>query len=123
MERRNPCNVYKKFYVEAHQHCLTNKCLLKSVVEINRREISLHYDQHSERLIIYSALDNLLKGASDRLCSVFNLMHGFEETLGLEKFAVFRNDLVSSISPPAYNRHKLIVAASSQNLRNTITNQ
>lgn len=85
-------NVYKKFYkrspfisIMSDQQMPT----LKSVVGTNRCEISLHYDQHSERLIIHSALDNLLKGASGQAVQCFNLMHGFEETLGLEKLAVF----------------------------------
>lgn len=62
---------------------------IKSVVGTNRVQISAHYDDHSEQIIIVSVLDNLLKGASGQAVQCFNLMHDFEETTGLLDFVHF----------------------------------
>lgn len=61
---------------------------LKSVVGTNNCQISAHYDDHSERLILVSAIDNLLKGASGQALQCFNLMSDFDETLGLSPIAL-----------------------------------
>jgi N-acetyl-gamma-glutamyl-phosphate reductase len=39
--------------------------------------------KHENKLLITSAIDNLLKGASGQAIQNMNLMCGFEETLGL----------------------------------------
>lgn len=54
---------------------------MKQVVNTNKCAISLI--KHGDNLLIYSAIDNLLKGASGQAIQNLNLMYGFEETLGL----------------------------------------
>jgi LysW-gamma-L-alpha-aminoadipyl-6-phosphate/LysW-L-glutamyl-5-phosphate reductase len=47
-------------------------------------DIGFEKDAHSNRLVVMSAIDNLMKGAAGQAVQAFNLMHGFEETAGLE---------------------------------------
>lgn len=61
---------------------------LKSVVGTNFCQISAHYDEHSEKIIVVSVLDNLLKGASGQAVQCFNLMYGFSEEMGLTQVAL-----------------------------------
>ena len=37
----------------------------------------------THRVVLISAIDNLMKGAAGQAIQCFNLMHEFEETLGL----------------------------------------
>jgi N-acetyl-gamma-glutamyl-phosphate reductase len=46
-------------------------------------DIGLEVDERTGRLILVSALDNLVKGASGQAIQNFNLMHGLPETLAL----------------------------------------
>ncbi len=62
---------------------------LKAVLGTNQCHISVHYDDHSEQLVILSALDNLIKGASGQAVQCFNLMFGFEETAGLTQIGIY----------------------------------
>lgn len=61
---------------------------LKSVVGTNFCQISAHFDEHSEKIIVVSVLDNLLKGASGQAVQCFNLMYGFAEEMGLMQVAL-----------------------------------
>jgi N-acetyl-gamma-glutamyl-phosphate/LysW-gamma-L-alpha-aminoadipyl-6-phosphate reductase len=47
-------------------------------------DIGFEKDSHSERLIVISAIDNLMKGAAGQALQAFNIMFGFEETTGLK---------------------------------------
>ncbi len=38
----------------------------------------------SNRLVVISALDNLMKGAAGQAVQAFNIARGFDETTGLE---------------------------------------
>jgi N-acetyl-gamma-glutamyl-phosphate reductase len=55
----------------------------KNVVGSNVIEIAWRHDPRTGGLIVMSAEDNLLKGASGQAIQGFNLMCGFEETAGL----------------------------------------
>ncbi len=46
-------------------------------------------DQRTGRLIVISAIDNLVKGAAGQAVQNMNLMMGYPETLGLEQLALF----------------------------------
>ena len=46
-------------------------------------DIGFVKDPASNRLIIYSAIDNLMKGAAGQAVQAFNIMHGLEEDSGL----------------------------------------
>jgi N-acetyl-gamma-glutamyl-phosphate reductase len=51
--------------------------------------INVFADRLPGRAIIISAIDNLVKGASGQAVQNFNIMYGFEETLGLDLVPVF----------------------------------
>lgn len=61
---------------------------IKSVVGTNDCHLSIHYDDHAEVLVIVSAIDNLIKGASGQALQCFNLMFGFPEETGLNRLAI-----------------------------------
>lgn len=50
----------------------------------NYCDIGFQKEKGSDRLVVLSALDNLMKGAAGQAVQAFNLMNGFDETLGLE---------------------------------------
>lgn len=50
----------------------------------NYCDIGFVKDPHSQRLIVYSALDNLVRGAAGQAVQALNLMQGWDETTGLE---------------------------------------
>lgn len=55
----------------------------KNVAGSNFIEIAWRLDPRTGRLIVMSAEDNLLKGASGQAIQCFNIMCGYEETAGL----------------------------------------
>ena len=74
--------LYEKFYEDApYTHLSKNPVHLKQVVNTNNCFIHLH--KHNNKLLITSAIDNLLKGASGQAIQNMNLIYGLEENLGL----------------------------------------
>jgi len=55
----------------------------KTVSFTNYCDIGMKWDQRTRRLILISAIDNLLKGASGQAVQCLNILCGFEETQGL----------------------------------------
>ncbi len=55
----------------------------KNVVSTNVIEIAWRLDPRTGRLILMSAEDNLVKGASGQAVQCLNIMCGFPETAGL----------------------------------------
>jgi N-acetyl-gamma-glutamyl-phosphate reductase len=53
------------------------------VVGSNRAMISVHLDERSGTVVLVSAIDNLLKGASGQAVQAANVMLGLDETSGL----------------------------------------
>jgi N-acetyl-gamma-glutamyl-phosphate reductase len=51
--------------------------------------IGVFADRLKGRAIVVSAIDNLVKGSAGQALQNFNLMHGFEETTGLEQLPLF----------------------------------
>ncbi len=49
----------------------------------NYCDIGFEIDPHSNRLVVLSAIDNLMKGAAGQALQAFNLMHGFAEATAL----------------------------------------
>lgn len=79
--------LYKDFYKEALFTQISNQEInLKQVVNTNQCHIHLH--KYQDRLLITSAIDNLLKGASGQAVQNMNLMFGFDEGTGLNLKAV-----------------------------------
>ena len=50
----------------------------------NYCDIGFKKDEFSNRLVVVSAIDNLMKGAAGQALQAFNLMYGFDERTGLE---------------------------------------
>lgn len=55
----------------------------RNVVGSNCAEFSATHDPRTGRVIITSAIDNLMKGASGQALQIFNLKYGFDSTEGL----------------------------------------
>ena len=55
----------------------------KTVVGTNYCDIGMKLDRRTNRLIIISAIDNLLKGASGQAAQCMNIIFGFDEREGL----------------------------------------
>jgi N-acetyl-gamma-glutamyl-phosphate reductase len=55
----------------------------KNVAGTNFIDIAWRLDSRTGRLILMSAIDNLLKGASGQAVQCFNIMRGYPETTGL----------------------------------------
>lgn len=81
--------MYSDYYSSALFTQVTDEPIhLKQVVNTNQCHIHLH--KHNDTLLITSAIDNLLKGASGQAVQNMNLIFGFEEDLGLNlKAGVF----------------------------------
>ena len=74
--------VYKKFYSDAPFTIVSEReIFLKQVVNTNKCVIQL--ERAGNKLVIHSAIDNLLKGASGQAVQNMNLMCGFDECAGL----------------------------------------
>jgi N-acetyl-gamma-glutamyl-phosphate reductase len=52
-------------------------------------DISYKIDHTTNRIIVMSAIDNIVKGASGQAVQNMNLMQGFEETSGLTTVPLF----------------------------------
>ncbi|HWP82495.1 MAG TPA: N-acetyl-gamma-glutamyl-phosphate reductase [Bacteroidota bacterium] len=56
---------------------------IKNVVYTNSIDIGFRIDRDNNRLIVFSAIDNLIKGAAGQAVQNMNLLFGFDETEGL----------------------------------------
>lgn len=74
--------IYIDFYKDATFTHVSNRPIdLKQVVNTNKCVISL--EKHGDKLLVLSAIDNLLKGASGQAVQNMNLMFGLPENTGL----------------------------------------
>lgn len=75
--------LYTNFYADAKFTNVSNTEIhLKQVVNTNQCHLHLHL--HNGNLLVTSAIDNLLKGASGQAVQNMNLMYGFNEDEGLK---------------------------------------
>jgi len=61
----------------------------KILIGTNVCEIGFEKDPHSNRLVVMSALDNLMKGAAGQAVQCLNIVNGWEEEVGLETVGLF----------------------------------
>lgn len=75
--------LYHEFYQE-HPFVVVNEkaVFLKQVVNTNKCVI--HIEKAGTKLVVHSAIDNLLKGASGQAVQNMNLLFGIDETTGLQ---------------------------------------
>jgi N-acetyl-gamma-glutamyl-phosphate reductase len=83
LELKEATALYKKYYATHPFIVLSEEPIfLKQVVNTNKCFIQL--EKIGSNLVIHSAIDNLLKGASGQAVQNMNLMFGLEETTGLK---------------------------------------
>ena len=74
---------YKDFYKDAtFTHYSENAIDLKQVVNTNKALV--HVEKYGNKLLVTSAIDNLLKGAVGQAVQNMNIMFGIDETTGLK---------------------------------------
>lgn len=75
-------NLYDAFYKDtSFVHISRNPMSLKQVVNTNKCVIQL--EKKDNTLVVHTAIDNLLKGASGQAIQNMNIMCGFSESTGL----------------------------------------
>ena len=75
--------IYKEYYKNAAFTFVSDEEIhLKQVVNTNK--CLIHLAKHGTKLLITSAIDNLLKGASGQAVQNMNLLFNFKENLGLK---------------------------------------
>lgn len=80
--------IYRSYYkAAAFTHFSEQMIDLKQVVNTNK--CLLHVEKQGNKLVVHSAIDNLLKGASGQAVQNMNLMFGLDETAGLQLKANF----------------------------------
>lgn len=74
--------LYRTFYAGHHFTVVSDEAIfLKQVVNTNKCVIQL--EKVGSKLVVHSAIDNLLKGASGQAVQNMNLLFGLDETAGL----------------------------------------
>ena len=75
---------YKSFYQNEKFVAVSEDIpTIKDIVQTNKCHIALKYDEHVQRLVVISAIDNLIKGAAGQAVQNMNLMFGVDEATGL----------------------------------------
>jgi N-acetyl-gamma-glutamyl-phosphate reductase len=81
--------LYKTYYKD-HPFTLVSDGMIDLKQVVNTNKCLIYLEKVGNKLVIHSALDNLLKGASGQAVQNMNLMFGLEETAGLKlKGSVF----------------------------------
>jgi N-acetyl-gamma-glutamyl-phosphate reductase len=87
----NAESLYRRYEAFYHDHPFTHVSrdglFLKQVV--NSNQCIIHLEKVEQKLVVHSAIDNLLKGASGQAVQNMNLMFGLDETSGLRLKANF----------------------------------
>jgi N-acetyl-gamma-glutamyl-phosphate reductase len=83
--------LYKTFYknepfVRIREGVLPNT---KFVAGTNFCDIAVQVNESTGRVIVLSAIDNLIKGAAGQAVQNMNIMYGLEETAGLNQIALY----------------------------------
>jgi N-acetyl-gamma-glutamyl-phosphate reductase len=85
-------NLYRSFYEGKPFVRICKVGILPNISAVrgsNYCDIGLTVDRRTKRVIIVSAIDNLIKGASGQAIQNMNLMCGFRENAGLEMISLF----------------------------------
>jgi N-acetyl-gamma-glutamyl-phosphate reductase len=80
-------NLYKTFYA-SHPFVHVSDVMIDLKQVVNTNKAVIYIEKISDQLVIHTAIDNLLKGASGQALQNMNLMFGLEETTGLNLKAV-----------------------------------
>jgi N-acetyl-gamma-glutamyl-phosphate reductase len=85
-------DLYKKFYGEEKFVRILRKGAYPNVSSVkgtNFCDIGISVDERTNRVIILSAIDNLVKGASGQAVQNMNIMCGLRENTALDQIALF----------------------------------
>lgn len=83
-------NIYKEFYIECpFIRIISTPPETRWVKGTNLCDIAVRIDKRTNRIIIVSAIDNLVKGAAGQAVQNMNIMFGFKETEALDLLAMF----------------------------------
>jgi N-acetyl-gamma-glutamyl-phosphate reductase len=74
--------LFKDFYA-AHPFTVLASSMINMKQAVNTNKCLVFLEKEGNKLVIHSALDNLLKGASGQAIQNMNLMFGLDETSGL----------------------------------------
>jgi N-acetyl-gamma-glutamyl-phosphate reductase len=75
--------IYRAYYADAaFTHYSEQMIDLKQVVNTNK--CLIHVEKQGNKLVVHSAIDNLLKGASGQAVQNMNLLFGLDEKTGLQ---------------------------------------
>jgi len=76
--------IYKKFYKDSPFVTVTGGFpRMKWAIGVNSLYVGATVDERTDRLIVTSVIDNLVKGASGQAVQCFNIRYGFDEKEGL----------------------------------------
>lgn len=76
-------HLYQSFYADSAFTTISDKMInLKQVVNTNK--CLIHLEKQGNKLVVHSAIDNLLKGASGQAVQNMNLLFGLNEKAGLK---------------------------------------
>ena len=82
--------LYQDFYQgEAFVRVRESLPELSHVKGTNFCDIAIRVDEERQKVIVISAIDNLIKGAAGQAVQSMNIMHGFDETLGLKLTSMY----------------------------------
>lgn len=56
----------------------------RNVVGTNFCDIGFQLDHHVNRLVVFSSIDNIVKGAAGQAVQCYNIQNGFDEKMGLD---------------------------------------
>jgi len=59
----------------------------KVIVGTNYCDIGFEIDTHSNRIVVFTAIDNLTKGAAGQAVQCFNILHGLDEHTSLTQYS------------------------------------
>lgn len=82
LSEEDAVKLYKEYYADAAFTFVSDAAIdLKQVTNTNKALV--HVEKHGSKLLIVSAIDNLLKGASGQAVQNMNLQFGLDERSGL----------------------------------------
>lgn len=97
METEKP-DLYKKFQEYSNEHFIRfvkekggiqRNPDPKYILGSNFVDVGFAHDERNDRVVVFSALDNLIKGGAGQAVQNMNIMYGFDEITGLKKFPVY----------------------------------
>ncbi len=75
--------LYHDFYA-SHPFTVVASSMINMKQVVNTNKCLINLEKEGNKLVVHSAIDNLLKGASGQAVQNMNLMFGFDETAGLK---------------------------------------